>query len=292
MFIGQSLLVLGHRVSSPSCLSKGINSSILLLNYFHASQGNLGTMDSIEMAKQSAAHKAVMNHVVDGHTVGIGSGSTIVYAVEKLKQRVADENLKIKCVPTSFQARQLITEHGLNLTSLEEDPELDVTIDGADEADKQLTLIKGGGGCLAQEKVVAQAAKVFVVIADHRKKVEHLGTAWKYVPIEVLPMAYKPIQNRIKTKFGGTVELRMAGKAKAGPVVTDNSNFILDWHFDIHNLRERLQLTDDGMDDILWKEVNGSLLNMAGVVDTGLFVRMASFAYFGMSDGSVDQISI
>jgi ribose 5-phosphate isomerase A len=140
---------------------------------------------------------------------------------------------------------------------------------------------------LAQEKVVAQAAKLFVVIADHRKKVEHLGTAWTYVPIEVLPMAYKPVQLKIqvsnavecvtytykisfiykinfyfhnfkkftqismrisdyfliqffKSKLGGRVELRMSGKSKAGPVVTDNSNFLLDWHFDLQDLRQRL----------------------------------------------------
>lgn len=246
------------------------------------------TMDPIESAKQAAANKAIDLHVKDGNIVGIGSGSTIVYAVQRLRQRVLQENIQVKCVPTSFQARQLITENGLNLTSLEEDPVLDVTIDGADEADHQLTLIKGGGGCLAQEKVIAEAAKLFVVIADHRKKVEHLGTAWKYVPIEVLPLAYKPLQLKIQDRFGGLAELRMSGKSKAGPVVTDNSNFIIDWFFDFDEIRKRIQMPAESSDADIWQQVNGEIVGMAGVVDTGLFIRMAKFAYFGMADGSVE----
>ena len=92
------------------------------------------------------------------------------------------------------QAKQLILENELCLTSLEETCQLDVAIDGADEADADLTLIKGGGGCLAQEKVVAENAKEFVVIADDRKQSTHLGTSFSYIPIEVLPLAYKPLQ--------------------------------------------------------------------------------------------------
>ena len=93
-----------------------------------------------------------------------------------------------------FQAKQLIIEHGLNLSSLETHPKCDVAIDGADEADKHLTLIKGGGGCLAQEKIVAEFADFFVVIADERKNSSQLGSSFKYVPVEVLPLAYKPLQ--------------------------------------------------------------------------------------------------
>lgn len=122
---------------------------------------------------------------------------------------------------------QLIAQHKLTLTSLDEDPVIDVTIDGADEVDTQLNCIKGGGACQLQEKIVAYAAKKFVVIADYRKESTQLGEQWvQGVPVEVIPMAYVPLMNKLR-EMGGTPVLRMA-KAKAGPVVTDNGNFVLD----------------------------------------------------------------
>ncbi|KAG7511226.1 ribose-5-phosphate isomerase [Solea senegalensis] len=225
-----------------------------------------------EEAKKLAAHAAVDNHVQNNQVVGVGSGSTIVYAVDRLAERVRQEKLNIVCVPTSFQARQLILQHSLTLSDLDRHPELDVAIDGADEVDADLTLIKGGGGCLTQEKIVAGCAKHFVVIADFRKDSKSLGEQWKKgVPIEVIPMAYVPVSRAIVKCFGGEVNLRMA-VSKAGPVVTDNSNFLLDWKFErAHN----------------WKEVNTAIKMIPGVVDTGLFVGMAERAYFGMEDGSV-----
>ncbi len=154
-----------------------------------------------EVGKKAAAIKAIDSHVQSGNLVGIGSGSTIVYAVNRLAERIKDKTLQdIQCVPTSFQARQLILDNHLSLTSLEAHPRLDVAIDGADEADQDLTLIKGGGGCLALEKVVAENADLFVVIADDRKKSNRLGTAWNYVPIEVLQEAYKPLQKKIQVR--------------------------------------------------------------------------------------------
>nr|XP_020499019.1 ribose-5-phosphate isomerase [Labrus bergylta] len=225
-----------------------------------------------EEAKKLAAYAAVDNHVQNNQVVGVGSGSTIVYAVDRLAERVREEKLNIVCVPTSFQARQLILQHGLTLSDLDRHPELDVAIDGADEVDADLTLIKGGGGCLTQEKIVAGCAKHFVVIADYRKNSKDLGQQWKKgVPIEVIPMAYVPVSRIIAKRFGGEANLRMA-VSKAGPVVTDNSNFILDWKF------EHAQN---------WKEVNTALKMIPGVVETGLFVGMAERAYFGMEDGSV-----
>ncbi|XP_074516958.1 ribose-5-phosphate isomerase [Sebastes fasciatus] len=225
-----------------------------------------------EEAKKLAAYAAVDNHVQNNQVVGVGSGSTIVYAVDRLAERVRQEKLNIVCVPTSFQARQLIVQHGLTLSDLDRHPELDVVIDGADEVDGDLTLIKGGGGCLTQEKIVAGCGKHFVVIADYRKDSKALGQQWKKgVPIEVIPMAYVPISRTIAKRFGGEANLRMA-VSKAGPVVTDNSNFILDWKF------EHAQN---------WKEVNTAIKMIPGVVETGLFVGMAERAYFGMEDGSV-----
>ncbi|XP_047248874.1 ribose-5-phosphate isomerase [Girardinichthys multiradiatus] len=225
-----------------------------------------------EESKKLAAYFAVDNSVQNNQVVGVGSGSTIVYAVDRLAERVRQEKLNIVCVPTSFQARQLILQHGLTLSDLERHPELDVAIDGADEVDAELTLIKGGGGCLTQEKIVASCSKYFVVIADYRKDSKALGQQWKKgIPIEVIPMAYVPVSRMIAKRFGGEVNLRMA-ISKAGPVVTDNGNFILDWKF------ERAQN---------WKEVNTAIKMIPGVVETGLFVNMAEQAYFGMEDGSV-----
>nr|XP_014048047.1 unnamed protein product [Salmo salar] len=230
------------------------------------------TDDMAEEAKKLAGYAAVDNHVQNNQVVGVGSGSTIVYAVDRLAERVRQEKLNIICVPTSFQARQLILQHGLTLSDLDRHPELDVAIDGADEVDAALTLIKGGGGCLTQEKIVASCAKHFIVIADFRKDSSALGQQWKKgVPIEVIPMAYVPVSRTIAKRFGGEAVLRMA-VSKAGPVVTDNSNFILDWKFEhAHN----------------WKEVNTAIKMIPGVVETGLFVGMAERVYFGMEDGSV-----
>ena len=151
------------------------------------------------------------NHVTsETKVVGVGSGSTIVYAVRRLAERVKEEGLEIKCVPTSFQARQLILSHGLVLSDLECEGRIDVTIDGCDEADSNLCLIKGGGGCQTQEKIVAENSEKFVVIADYRKKSRCLGEAWDYIPVEVVPLAYTPLSQTISHKYGGTVKLRMA----------------------------------------------------------------------------------
>ncbi|XP_046385008.1 ribose-5-phosphate isomerase [Ischnura elegans] len=235
--------------------------------------------DMIISAKKAAACKAVDDFVKDGQIIGIGSGSTIVFAVEKLAQRVRNEHLKVTCIPTSFQARQLILQNQLTLGDLETNPRVDVAIDGADEVDDCLTLIKGGGGCLTQEKIVASCASTFVVICDDGKDSRHLGEKYKKgIPIEVIPFAYVPIRNKIETRFGGNVELRMA-KAKAGPVVTDNGNFILDWKFS----------TTPHPPIDSWNEVNKELKMIPGVVETGLFVSMASCVLIGMSDGSVKE---
>lgn len=233
---------------------------------------------TIESAKQLAAHKAVDENVKDGMNLGIGSGSTIVYAVERLAERVKAERLKIVCVPTSFQSHQLITKHKLTLGALETTPVLDLTIDGADEVDANMTLIKGGGGCLFQEKIIAYNSKKLVIVADFMKSSHLLGLKWKKgIPIEVAPMAYVPIKQKIESLFGGECVLRMA-VAKAGPCVTDNGNFILDWkNFDTN---------------CNWKKVNLHLLEIPGIVETGLFVGMAHKAYFGMRDGTIKEQEI
>jgi len=234
---------------------------------------------SVEEAKKKAAIAAVNDYVQKDQVVGVGSGSTIVYAVERLAQRAREENLNLRCVPTSFQAKQLILDAGLVLSDLERESQVDVTIDGCDEADDDLTLIKGGGGCLTQEKIVASFSKKFVVIADYRKNSAALGEQWKYVPIEVVPFAWKQVKRRLEEELGGEAKLRMA-KAKAGPVVTDNSMFLLDWYWG----RQK----EGGRD---WHSVNNIIINIPGVLETGLFVGMAEKAYFGQEDGAVREKS-
>ncbi len=226
---------------------------------------------SVEDAKKKAAYQAVDDYVKDNMVVGVGSGSTVVYAAQRLGERVKKENLHIKCVPTSFQSNQLCVEQGLPLTSLDVNPALDVDIDGADEIDAQLNLIKGGGGCHVQEKIVASCAKKLVIIADYRKKAQILGQAWKKgVPVEVIPLGYVPIMKKLAA-MGGKPKLRMA-VAKAGPVVSDNGNFIIDVDFG--------EIPDP-------KAIDRQIKMIPGVVETGLFIEMAERAYIGEENGSV-----
>lgn len=238
-------------------------------------QVSVSTNMSLESAKKLAACRAVEDFVKNDMVLGIGSGSTIVYAVERLREVVETKKLNVICIPTSFQAKQLIVSNHLTLGELDRNPQLDLVIDGADECDKDMTLIKGGGGCLLQEKIVASCAKKMVVIADYTKNSTKLGENYKKgVPIEVVPMAYVPIKQRIENEFLGECRLRMA-VAKAGPCVTDNGNFILDWIFD----QQR---------EINWMEVNQQIQMIPGVVETGLFVDMAKCAYFGLANGEVE----
>ncbi|KAI8069963.1 ribose 5-phosphate isomerase A-domain-containing protein [Gongronella butleri] len=230
--------------------------------------------DPIEQGKKLAAYAAVDEYIrADHKVIGIGSGSTVVYVVERILQKPELRNLVY--IPTSFQSKLLIIEGGLTLGSIEQYPEIDVTIDGADEVDPQLNVIKGGGACQFQEKVVAEAAKKFVIVADYRKKSDKLGVQWtKGVPIEVVPMAYKLVMRSLDTKLSvkpQSVDLRMAVK-KAGPVVTDNGNFVIDAHFGAIEHPEQLL-----------KEIK----SLTGVYEVGLFCGMAEIAYFGENDGSV-----
>jgi ribose 5-phosphate isomerase A len=225
----------------------------------------------VEQAKRLAAHRAVDDFVRSGMAVGIGSGSPGVYGVERIAMLKDTEGLEVVCVPTSFQSRQLIVEGGLTLGDLSRNPALDVVIDGADEVDESLNAIKGGGGCQTQEKIVASCGKRFVIVADHRKQSAALGTAWKKgVPLEVIPDAYVPIMAKLSA-MGARPHLRMA-TAKAGPVVTDNGNFVIDVDFGVIPDPRRL---------------HAALIDIPGVVETGVFAGMACRAYFGQADGSV-----
>jgi ribose 5-phosphate isomerase A len=230
--------------------------------------------DKIDEAKKKAAYAAVDEFIKDHQVVGIGSGSTVVFAVERIVQKVKEENLHLVCIPTSFQSTQLIVKGDLVLGDLTRYPVIDVAIDGADEVDEEMNLIKGGGACQTQEKIIAYNAKRFVVVADYRKESKMLGEQWKSgVPVEILPVAYVPVMKKIEASLGGKPTLRMAVK-KAGPVVTDNGNFVIDVDFGVMTPQHA-------------RSLEMKLKSIPGVVETGLFIDMAEKAFFGRADGSV-----
>jgi ribose 5-phosphate isomerase A len=219
--------------------------------------------DDIEELKRKAAYQAV-KHVKDGFVVGLGSGSTAALAIEALSERIKRESLSVLAVPTSYQAFLLAAKHGIAVTTLEEHGVIDVTIDGADQIDPKLNLIKGMGAALAREKIVASASKQNIIIADDSKRVKSLGENGHPVPVEVLPFAIALVKNRIEA-VGGKAVLR-EGKGKVGPVITDNGNAVIDAVFGvIHNA----------------SELEVKLKMIPGVVETGLFIGLATTAYIG-----------
>lgn len=226
----------------------------------------------VEKSKRVAAHRAVDENIFpEAKVVGVGSGSTVVYVAERLGQ--LPQKNQFVCIPTGFQSKQLIIANGLTLGTIEQFPRVDIAFDGADEVDPQLALIKGGGACLFQEKLVAEAAANFIVVADYRKESSALGTKWTQgVPIEIVPNAYAKVTLDLQALGARRVELRQGGSAKAGPVVTDNNNFLID--ADFGEIAEPQKL-------------HAQIKALVGVVETGIFTQMASKAYFGQENGEV-----
>ena len=227
--------------------------------------------EKIEQAKKIAAELAVEENVRKDMILGIGSGSTIIHVVETIGKMNSDIKSSLVCIPTSYQSKQLLIKHGLTIGSLDQYSDIDLTIDGADEIDDDLNLIKGGGGCLVQEKIVASNSRSFIVIADWRKKSSQLGEKWRTgIPVEIIPQAHKPMLKKLKD-LGGVPILRMA-VAKMGPVVTDKGNFIIDVDFG--------KISDPS-------KLHSQLKMLTGVVDSGLFVKMTTKAYIGLRNGKV-----
>ncbi len=224
--------------------------------------------DWIEKAKRNAAMEAVKN-VKDDIVLGLGSGSTAAYAIKEIGKKIKNQKLHVLGVPTSYQAFTLAVQSGVPLTTLEEHPILDLTLDGADQIDDNLCLIKGMGGAMTREKIVAQASKKNIVIADESKKVRFLGENNHPVPIEVLPFALPLAVSRIR-RIGGKPIIR-EGPKKLGPVITDNGNVIIDAEFGKINQPEKL---------------HRELKQIAGVLETGLFVNTASLVYLGGPNGT------
>ncbi|MCC2327243.1 ribose-5-phosphate isomerase RpiA [Bacillus wiedmannii] len=213
--------------------------------------------------KQLAGEYAA-NFVKYGMKVGLGTGSTVYWTIQKLGERVK-EGLSFQAVPTSKETEVLAKQLNISLISLNDVQSLDLTIDGADEIDANLQLIKGGGGALLREKIVATSSKELIIIADESKLVTHLGTF--PVPVEIIPFSWKQTERKIQS-LGCQTTLRLKNNET---FITDNKNMIIDCIFP-HNISNPANL-------------HTQLKMITGVVETGLFVNMTSKAIIGTENG-------
>lgn len=233
----------------------------------------MSDLSPIDKAKFAAAKRAA-DYVEDGMRVGLGTGSTAAWLVRCLGEMVAQDGLKITGVPTSSRTAELARDVGIEVISLDEAKWLDVTIDGADEYDGNLNLIKGGGGALLQEKIVATASDQMVVIADISKQVETLGAF--PLPIEVIPFGWQTTKTLVEETLigmdvlGRTASLRLNGDV---PFVTDEGNFILDLHLNRIGNARQLSLV---------------LNQIPGIVENGLFIDICDAVVIGYGDGKVE----
>lgn len=221
-----------------------------------------------EEVKQKAA-AAALQYVRSGMTIGIGTGTTAWWLVEALG-RMKAEGFDCICVPTSKETAAHALSLGLNLHSLNEIDSIDITIDGADEVDASLNLIKGGGGALLQEKMVAAASRKYCIIAGADKKVEKLGAF--PLPLEVIPYGWKQVKKQVESRWNISAKLRGGEQ----PFVTDHGHYILDAAF---------QSIDDPA------SLNMQLHLIPGIVETGLFVKMADIVLLANDDGRIEVLS-
>ncbi|HFK1681177.1 ribose-5-phosphate isomerase RpiA [Bacillus sp. SRB1LM] len=213
--------------------------------------------------KQLAGEYAA-NFVKDGMKVGLGTGSTVYWTIQKLGERVK-EGLSFQAVPTSKETEVLAKQLNIPLIALNDIQSLDLTIDGADEIDSNLQLIKGGGGALLREKIVASSSKELLIIVDESKLVTHLGTF--PLPVEIIPFSWKQTESKIQA-LGCQTTLRLKNNET---FITDNNNIIIDCVFP-HNITNPAHL-------------HTQLKMITGVVETGLFVNMTSKAIIGTKNG-------
>jgi ribose 5-phosphate isomerase A len=228
--------------------------------------------DDRTAAKRAAGETAADRFVTDGMRVGLGTGSTAVWAIRRIAERLHDGSLHdVAGVPTSMASEVEATAVGIPLTTLDAQPVLDVTIDGADEVSPRLDLVKGGGGAHLREKIVAQASVRLVIVVDEAKLVPALGTGFA-IPVEVVPMALRPEQGFLEA-LGAKVTVRLGAGGER--FVTDEGNHILD--ADFGPLPEPSVLLD-------------ALHSRAGIVEVGLFLDMASYVVVARADGEVDVL--
>ncbi|MBH0346175.1 ribose 5-phosphate isomerase A [Bacillus pacificus] len=202
--------------------------------------------------------------VKDGMKIGLGTGSTVYWTIEKLGERVK-EGLSFQAVPTSKETEVLAQQLNIPLISLNDIQSLDLTIDGADEIDSNLQLIKGGGGALLREKIVASSSKELLIIADESKLVTHLGTF--PLPVEIIPFSWKQTESKIQS-LGCQTTLRLKNNET---FITDNNNMIIDCIFPNHISNPT--------------HLHTELKMITGVVETGLFINMTSKAIIGTENG-------
>jgi ribose 5-phosphate isomerase A len=215
-------------------------------------------------SKRVAAEKAV-EYVHEGMIVGLGTGSTAYWSIKKLGERVK-EGLHIKAIATSANSEELAKELGIPMISFSETEEIDVTIDGADEVDHDWNLIKGGGGALLREKIVASASKELIIVIDESKRVNHLGQF--PLPVEVVKFGYEVTKKKLSV-LGCVPGVRMINNQ---PFITDNGNYIIDCDFGIIGQP---------------KELHSTINMIPGVVENGLFIKLATKVIVGDPDGSV-----
>lgn len=299
----------------------------LLITRIKAPTSSIHTMsDAVEAAKKKAGQRAVEDHFDDNASyVGIGSGTTIVYVVDAIKERSINPHMQF--VPTGYQSQQVIVQAGLKpiaYDALPEDAILDVAFDGADEVDEELNCIKGGGACLFQEKLVAERAKKFVCVADYRKDQSRLLTNWPSIPIEVAPISVNTVLQTLRTIGSKDPKVRQGKLEKAGPLKTDQDFFIIDAPFpslltqsDVSESKEDGK-GPEGADDVPFGSRGESktkgdgkwevqtlatrIKSITGVLEVGIFSGLDGkqaqamglrggqrpvAVYFGMQDGSV-----
>lgn len=231
-------------------------------------------LSPIDRAKRAAARCAA-DEIENGMRVGLGTGSTAAWMVRRLGERVHEEGLRIRGVPTSTRTADLAREAGIEVITLDEATWLDVTIDGADEFDPGLDLIKGGGGALLREKIVATASDRMIVIADAAKAVTTLGAF--ALPVEIVPFGWQTTRRLVVELLGGMdVQGRDATLREAGarPFVTDEGHYILDLHLGRIGDPQALSL---------------ALNQVPGVVESGLFLNICDLVIVGFEDGRVER---
>lgn len=220
--------------------------------------------EELEKYKRQAAEKAV-EYVEDGMVLGLGTGSTVKYALLRLGERIKSESLDIVGIPTSSQTKELAEELKIPLSDLDEHSEIDITIDGADEVDPNFILIKGMGGALLREKIVAKSTAREIIVVDHTKMVNKLGTR-SALPVEVLPFGFSQCKKFLESK-GCTVVPRTKNSEL---VISDNGNYFLDCKF--------VEIDDPRS---LEQEIN----NFPGVIDNGLFIDLTSMVIVASPNG-------
>lgn len=218
-----------------------------------------------EAQKKIAAEKAT-ERVKSGMVVGLGTGSTVYYALLKLGDRVR-EGLDIVGIPTSDGTERIAVAQGIPLTTLAAHPTIDLTIDGADEVDRHLNLIKGGGAALVREKIIANASKKILIVVDESKVSRVLGTNFP-LPVEIVRFGWEATQTEVN-RICDSSTLRLAHD-RDQPLITDNGNYILDCHFDGIPAPDQVEL---------------QLNNIPGVVENGIFVNRADKIIVGTPSG-------